>query len=144
MTSRQKKLSIKNNFSINTETLRKNPPAGVSSKVCTNATELTDYQGNIVPIEKGTVVQIPIYCFHYDDRFYADPETFDPDRFSAANGGLKSYKEKGVFLSFLDGPRQCLGMTIKSFLVQHKTNFDEIICVSRNEICVGTIKGSRS
>lgn len=103
-------LSEKLNISHIIETLRINPPAGISSKVCTTATELTDYQNNPVAIEKGTVVQIPIYCLHHDDRFYPEPEKFDPDRFSAANGGLKAYKDKGVFLGFLDGPRICLGM----------------------------------
>lgn len=103
-------LSEKLNISHIIETLRINPPGGVSSKVCTTATELTDYQNNPVEIEKGTVVQLPIYCLHHDDRFYPEPEKFDPDRFSAANGGLKAYKDKGVFLGFLDGPRMCLGM----------------------------------
>lgn len=86
-----------------------NPPAGMTSKVCTAATELTDYNGNPVAIEKGMIVQIPIYCIHHDSRFYPDPETFNPDRFSSANGGLKAYKDKGVFLGFSDGPRICLG-----------------------------------
>lgn len=92
------------------ETLRINPPAGVASKVCTIETELTDYKDKPVTIEKGTIVQIPTYCFHHDPEHYPDPEVFNPDRFSAANGGLKAYRDKGVFLGFLDGPRMCLGV----------------------------------
>lgn len=92
------------------ETLRINPPSGISTKLCTNATELKDYEDNPVAIEKGMVVQIPIYCIHHDDRYYSEPEKFNPDRFSSANGGLKAYKDKGVFLGFLDGPRMCLGI----------------------------------
>ncbi|XP_037052040.1 probable cytochrome P450 28d1 [Bradysia coprophila] len=107
------------------ETLRKNPPLGISSKVCTSATELTDYKGNIIPVEKGTIVQIPIYCIHHDERLYSDPETFNPDRFSPENGGLKAYKDKGAFLGFLDGPRQCLGMRFA--LAQSKAAVAEII-----------------
>lgn len=105
-----KKLSF---LLIQLETLRINPPAGVSSKVCTNSTELKDYNGTIVPIAKGTTVQIPIYCFHHDERFYKEPETFNPDRFSEDNGGIKAYRDMGVFLGFLDGPRQCLGKIIQ-------------------------------
>lgn len=46
---------------------------------------------------------------HLDAEHYENPATFDPDRFSPATGGLKPYKDKGVFLAFSDGPRVCLG-----------------------------------
>ena len=35
---------------------------------------------------------------------------FIPERFNPEHGGLKAYKDKGVYLSFGDGPRICLGM----------------------------------
>lgn len=127
------------------ETLRINPPSGISSKVCTSATELTDYEGNTVPIEKGMIVQIPIYCFHHDERVYSDPETFDPDRFSPENGGIKAYKDKGAFIPFLDGPRQCLG---KLYLVRphrfENWQWKWILFLQRNEICIGPVQGSCS
>lgn len=47
---------------------------------------------------------------HRDSEYYPNPEEFNPDRFSPDMGGLKSYKDKGVFLAFSDGPRICLGM----------------------------------
>lgn len=97
-------------FSYTIETLCIDPPVGISSKVCTIATELKDYKDKPVAIEKGTIVQIPIYCIHHDERFYPEPETFNPDRFGSENGGVKAYKDKGVFLGFLDGPRICLGI----------------------------------
>ncbi|XP_037035085.1 probable cytochrome P450 28a5 isoform X2 [Bradysia coprophila] len=107
------------------ETLRKNPPNGIAAKVCTISTNLTDYEGNAVPIEKGMVVQIPTYCFHHDDRIYSNPEVFNPDRFSSENGGLKAYKDKGAFLGFLDGPRQCFGMRFA--MAQSKAAVAEIL-----------------
>jgi len=107
------------------ETIRINPPAGITSKVCTIPTELTDYKDNILPIEKGMIVQIPIYCIHHDPEHYPAPEVFNPDRFSAENGGLKHYKDKGVFLGFSDGPRICLGMRFG--ITQSKAAVAEIL-----------------
>jgi len=107
------------------ETLRINPPAGISSKVCTIPTELTDYKDKTLSIDKGIVVQIPIYCIHHDPEIYPEPEVFNPDRFSPENGGLKAYKDKGAFLGFLDGPRICLGMRFA--MAQSKAAVAEII-----------------
>lgn len=61
-------------------------------------------------IEKGTVVVIPIYSIHHDPEHYPNPEVFDPERFNEANGGIKNYRDKGVYLPFGDGPRMCLGI----------------------------------
>lgn len=33
-----------------------------------------------------------------------------PERFNSENGGLKAFKDKGVYLAFGDGPRICIGM----------------------------------
>lgn len=41
------------------ETLRISPPGFTITKVCTEATELKNYDGKPVKIEKGMVVQIP-------------------------------------------------------------------------------------
>lgn len=75
---------------------------------------MTDYKDKKVDIEVGTVVYIPIYSLHNDPEYYPNPNVFDPDRFSAANGGLKAYRDKGVFLGFGDGPRMCLGNNFRA------------------------------
>lgn len=36
-------------------------------------------------IEKGKNFYIPIYGIHHDDRYYKNPEAFNPDRFSEEN-----------------------------------------------------------
>lgn len=89
------------------------PPIGYMSRICTEQTELTDQKDKKVLIEKGIVVGIPVHSIHNDPKYYANPSEFNPDRFSEENGGIKSYKEKGVFLGFGDGPRICLVNFIK-------------------------------
>lgn len=60
-------------------------------------------------IEKPLIVIVPVYSIHHDPEHYPNPNVFNPERFSEENGGLKQYKEKGVFLGWGDGPRICLG-----------------------------------
>jgi cytochrome P450 len=91
------------------EALRMHPPATYAGRVCTEATTL-EFDGRKVEVEKGMNVYVPIHQLHYDPEIYADPKTFSPERFSAERGGLKPFKDLGVFLPFGDGPRICLGM----------------------------------
>lgn len=91
------------------ETLRMHSPAMFTSRVCNETIEL-NFEGQKAPIEKGVVVYIPIHQLHYDPEFYPNPEEFKPERFDPENGGLKVFKDKGVFLPFGDGPRMCLGI----------------------------------
>lgn len=80
-------------------------------------------------IKKGTLVHIPSYSIMRDPEHYPNPEVFDPDRFSPENGGLKRYRDKGVYLPFGDGPRICLGMRfgmlqVKVAIVEILRNFE--------------------
>lgn len=93
--------------------------------MCTESFEFTDYKQHRVTIDRGTPIYIPTYSIQHDAEHYADPENFDPDRFSAENGGLKPFKDKGVFLSFGDGPRICLGM--KYGMLQVKVAIVELV-----------------
>lgn len=90
------------------------PPAGESTRKCTIPTEFIDYKDKKLAIEKDVVVIIPTMSVHMDAEHYEHPETFNPDRFSPESGGLKPYKDKGVFLAFGDGPRVCLGQRFGS------------------------------
>lgn len=116
------------------ETLRISPVAGFVTRKCTETTDLMDYDNRKATIEKGTPVQIPIYSIHHNAEWYHEPQIFDPDRFSPENGGVKKFKDMGVFFGFGDGPRMCLGMRfaltqVKSALVEIVRKFD----VSVNE-----------
>jgi cytochrome P450 family 28 len=91
------------------EALRMHSPAVFTSRLCTEPIEL-NFEGQKAPIEKDINVYIPIHQIHYDPEYYPNPEEFKPERFDPENGGLKAFKDKGVFLTFGDGPRMCLGM----------------------------------
>ena len=107
------------------ESLRMHSPLLFNSRECTEEFLLEADDGQKVLIEKGINVYVPINLFHYDPEYYTDPHTFYPERFDAENGGLKSFKDKGVYLPFGDGPRICLGM--KFALLQSKAAIAEIV-----------------
>lgn len=67
-----------------------------------------DYKipGTDFVIEKGTKVCISPVGLHHDERYFPDPDVFDPERFTdEAKGQRNSY----VYLPFGDGPRNCIG-----------------------------------
>lgn len=99
----------KRNFII-TETLRISPPGFLIYKVCGENTELVDYDGRTVEIEKGTVLQIPMYSIHNDHVYFPNPSEFNPDRFDPVHGrDPKALRDLGLFAPFGMGPRICIG-----------------------------------
>lgn len=109
------------------ETLRLNPPASFSVKRCTEECEIsyTHDDKNKVKIVPGTVMVIPIFDIHRDPENYENPLEFYPERFDEENGGIKGFRDRGVQLSFGDGPRICLGMRFA--LTQIKAAIVEIV-----------------
>lgn len=86
------------------ETLRLYPPVGALIRKA-----LVDYK---VPdtdliIPGGTLITIPVYGIQRDPEIYHDPETFDPDRFTAE---AMQKRHPYAFLPFGEGPRNCIGM----------------------------------
>lgn len=70
-----------------------------------------EYQkGQSILIEKGMNVYLPVYQLQRDAEYYPKPNLFIPERFGEEHGGVKAFKDKGVLLTFGDGPRACLGM----------------------------------
>lgn len=90
------------------EAIRKYPTVGVVQRTCTRDTVLPC--GN-VKMEKDVLAVIPIYAIHRDERYYPNPEVFDPERFSPEN---ISKIPKFSYLPFGEGNRICLGMYIES------------------------------
>lgn len=71
---------------------------------------------------------IPVYALHRDEKFYSEPEKFDPTRFfSRSRGPLPSKDqnsndkmtfEQPPYLPFGDGPRACIGMRMAKMLIK--------------------------
>lgn len=56
-------------------------------------------------------VILPICAVLNDEDHYPNANRFEPERFT--DGGLKMYKDKGLYYAFGDGPRVCLGNILK-------------------------------
>lgn len=64
-----------------------------------------------VCLNVGTPVIIPLRGLHLDENIFPDPLAFKPERFLPEN---KNSIPKFAFLPFGEGPRICLGKTIKA------------------------------
>jgi cytochrome P450 family 6 len=85
------------------ETLRKYPPLVTLNRVVTKPYVLP---GTAVKLKTGTKIVIPVHAIHYDPKYYADPEAFEPDRFSDEN---VHNLHPNTYMPFGDGPRFCIG-----------------------------------
>jgi len=56
---------------------------------------------------KNTVFQVPIWAIHHNDKYWPNPEKFDPTRFDAEH---KHSITPFSYLPFGGGPRICIGM----------------------------------
>ncbi|CAH1164438.1 unnamed protein product [Phyllotreta striolata] len=93
------------------ETMRKYPPAPVFLRKCTKRYRVP---GSNATIEEGQSLLIPCFGLHRDPEYFPDPERFDPERFSDEN---KSNIWDGTYIPFGDGPRNCIGVYILSFIL---------------------------
>jgi cytochrome P450 len=59
-------------------------------------------------IRPGTTVLIPIHHIHHDERWWPDPETFDPTRFI---GEAVKDRPRSAYLPFGGGRRICIGQS---------------------------------
>ncbi|XP_061395292.1 probable cytochrome P450 28d1 [Musca vetustissima] len=95
------------------ETLRLFPPLATLFKICTESVTLENGLSNsCIELNPGDIVYISSYSFHHDPKYYDEPEKYWPERFDDELGGVKKYKDMGVFLPFGDGPRMCPGMKL--------------------------------
>jgi cytochrome P450 len=83
------------------ETMRVEPTVSAFPRFVMGDTELGGYK-----LKGNSVAFISPYILHHDPRWWSQPETFDPMRFSAEN---EPNIPKYAYLPFGGGPRVCIG-----------------------------------
>lgn len=96
--------SLKYLDNVISETLRLYPPATRVERVADEDYKLGD-TGLTIP--KDMIISIPVHAMHRDPTLFADPEKFDPDRFSPEE---RAKRDQYSYLPFGAGPRNCIGM----------------------------------
>jgi cytochrome P450 len=69
-----------------------------------NCVEEDDLGGYSIPREMNMVV--PIFHFHWSEKFWPEPQKFDPDRFAPER---RPSNESMTYFPFGAGPRSCIG-----------------------------------
>ncbi len=83
------------------ETMRQQPTVATFPRVITEDVELGGYL-----LKAGSFILISPYVLHHDARHWADPNRYDPERFSEKN---ERRIPKYAYLPFGGGPRICIG-----------------------------------
>jgi cytochrome P450 len=84
-----------------TEGMRLYPPAWILTRQAVRDCTIGDY---IVPAE--TDVLMSQYVLHHDERFFKNPERFDPDRWTRE---MRAKLPRFAYFPFGGGPRSCVG-----------------------------------
>lgn len=97
---------ILNHCFTSAEVVRLHPVSPILFRTCKK-----DYfiPGTDLVIEKGTEIVVPIYGIHHDQQYYSTPEKFNPEHFSRDS---QMSRPSGAFVSFGEGPRQCIGNVV--------------------------------
>ncbi|MFO7321250.1 MAG: cytochrome P450 [Chloroflexota bacterium] len=83
------------------EALRCYPVAWITRRVALEDVEIGGYQ-----IAKGTSIYLSPWIVHHDARWYADPDTFMPERWLKDKSELPP---REAYIPFGGGPRICIG-----------------------------------
>ncbi|HEX6007485.1 MAG TPA: cytochrome P450 [Burkholderiales bacterium] len=92
------------------EAMRIYPPAYGIGREAVAACELGGYH-----VPAGTTIFMSAWVTHRDPRWFADPHTFNPDRW---NDGLAERLPRHAYMPFGGGPRICIG---NSFAIMEAT-----------------------
>ncbi|CAO1439250.1 unnamed protein product [Diamesa serratosioi] len=120
------------------ESLRMWPPALFIDRECSKDCTVTTYDGSSFKFTKGDILLFPFKQLHYDDRYWENPNTFDPQRFNDEN---KHKINAGAFIPFGIGPRSCIGSRFS--LVETKLLFFKILSNFTIEDCDQTPKEAK-
>lgn len=83
------------------ESMRLYPPAWAIGRMSLCDSEIGGY---LVP--QGSLVLMSQYVLHRDDRYFADPLGFDPERWTEA---ARAQRPQFSYFPFGGGPRRCIG-----------------------------------
>ncbi|XP_051154633.1 cytochrome P450 6k1-like [Leptopilina boulardi] len=114
------------------ETLRLYPILPYLDRVALNDYKIPETN---LQIEKGTVIIVPMVGLHRDEKYFSNPNIYDPERFSEEN---KKSLTPCVYMPFGEGPHICIGQRLG--LLQSKLGIIHII--SKYEISIDTEKTS--
>ncbi|XP_067641374.1 probable cytochrome P450 6v1 [Eurosta solidaginis] len=120
------------------ETLRKYPIVPILERECTPINKKRSYP--LRPYaecfaRRGMPVYISNLAIHHDERYWPEPEHFDPERFSVEN--RKTHTPMS-YLPFGAGPHNCIGMTIAQ--VQIKLGLIYFLRTHSVEVCEKTLE----
>lgn len=87
------------------ETFRRWPPVPFLERRCNQSHVLENSDGIKVQLNAGDSIVIPTYAVHMNDKYFPNPEKFDPERFSDEN---KHKIQSGTFLPFGIGPSKSM------------------------------------
>jgi cytochrome P450 len=82
------------------EALRLYPPVWLLSRRAVDDDILGEFD-----VPAGTLVCVSPYLLHRDERYWSEPERFDPDRFARVDDGRPDF----AYIPFSGGPRHCIG-----------------------------------
>jgi len=83
------------------EAMRMFPPAWAIPRTAIEDDFIDGYR-----IPRGATVIIPVYALHHDERFWPQPESFDPTRFLPEN---ITGRHRSAYVPFGGGKRVCIG-----------------------------------
>lgn len=89
------------------EALRLYPPVWTLSREALAEDAIPLDSGEMLSIPKDTVVMLCCYAVQRREKYWQNPEAFDPDRFSSENS---RGRPKFAWFPFGGGPRLCLGI----------------------------------
>ena len=120
------------------ETLRLYPPALVNTRYCVETTEISEN----FTIEAGCSLVWSNLKFHMSDQIYANPEEFDPARWT---GNETNTLQDEAWFAFGQGPRACPGVRLayyimKIYVVTLLTNFEMVATENTPKVAKPVVK----
>ncbi len=84
-----------------TEAMRLYPPVWVMGRRAVSGYKVGKYY-----VPARAIILLSQYVMHHDERYYPEPEKFDPDRWTPE---AKAARPKYAYFPFGGGPRMCVG-----------------------------------